>query len=317
MRIVFSRHYDITCFGLERLHPFDTRKHGRAWRWLRKTVGPRINELHVRVPRAIKTDELMAVHSAEYLESLKRPDLLAKALEVPAAARLPHWVIDWRVLRPMRWATMGSMLAGRAAMEHGLAVNLAGGYHHAKPDRGEGFCLYADIALLVHTLRDEGKLTDTDRVACIDLDAHQGNGVCHCFRDDRRVFLFDIYNADTYPSYDRAARERLDCDLPLPMGCGGDEYLKLLRLQLPAFLDSVGKSQRIGLGVYNAGTDVFAGDPVGGMSLSADDILDRDLFVIGQLRQRGIPVVMLPSGGYTKVSYRLIADTVYHLVQGF
>src|SRR5688572_13682609 len=100
MRIVFSRHYDITCLGLERLHPFDTRKHGRAWRWLRQEVGPPLEEYHVRVPRAIRTEELLTVHTAAYLESLKRPDVLARALEVPIVARLPRWVVDWRVLLP-------------------------------------------------------------------------------------------------------------------------------------------------------------------------------------------------------------------------
>jgi histone deacetylase 11 len=315
MRIVYSHHYDITCFGLERLHPFDSRKHSKAWRWLRREAGATAKRAMVRVPRPIGRHELLQIHFAEYLATLRHSAVLADALELPIVRKLPAWAVDWRVLRPMRWATMGSVAAARAAREHGLAVNLAGGFHHAKPDCGEGFCVYGDVALAVHTLRSEGCFSPTERIVHIDLDAHQGNGVCHFFRNDRQVFLFDMYNSCVYPAYDRAARERLDCDLPLPLGCPGSEYLAVLRQQLPAFLDSAGKTQAIGLAIYNAGTDVFSGDPLGGLQLSAKDILERDLFVIGQLRDRGIPVVMLPSGGYTSQSYLLIARTVASLLR--
>src|SRR5262249_32329799 len=141
-----------------------------------------------------------------------------------------------------------------------------------------------------------------------------GNGVCHQFQQDRDVFLFDVYNPTIYP-WDSAARARIDCDLPLPPNCRGWEYLRLLEQHLPGFLDSVSRSAPVALGIYNAGTDVLAGDPLGGLSLSAVEVVQRDLYVIDQFRRRGIPVVMLPSGGYTRESYRLIAATVSRLLR--
>jgi histone deacetylase 11 len=269
------------------------------------------------VPRPASVESLAAIHDPDYLNRLRNPRELVQALELPFVGRLPGWVA-WRViLRPMRWAVAGSLVAARAALSNGLAVNLSGGYHHAKPDRGEGFCVFNDVAHLVSGLRADGGLAPDARVAYIDLDAHQGNGVCHHFRADHRVFIYDAFNPDIYPAYDRLARDRIDCPVPLPFGCTGAEYLRLLELSLPGFLDSVGRTARIGLAVYNAGTDVFAGDALGGLQLSALDVLARDLFVVEQLSNRGVPVVMLLSGGYSRESYRLVANTVIELLRRY
>src|SRR5262249_50238417 len=99
---------------------------------------------------------------------------------------LPAWMLAWRVLRPRRWAARGSVLAAKAALADGAAVNLSGGYHHAKPSRGEGFCVFSDIGLIVQLLRREKLLQDSDTIIYVDLDAHQGNGVCHQFLTDSR-----------------------------------------------------------------------------------------------------------------------------------
>ena len=129
------------------------------------------------------------------------------------------------------------------------------------------------------------------------------------------MFILDMYNAAIYPRHDQRARARIDCDLPLRPGCRGDEYLAKLRQALPGFLDSISRGGEVALGVYNAGTDVFAGDQLGGLALTADDVLQRDRFVIEQFRARGIPVVMLPSGGYSRHSYLLLAASVLDLLQ--
>jgi histone deacetylase 11 len=101
------------------------------------------------------------------------------------------------------------------------------------------------------------------------------------------------------------------------LDCTGADYLRLLELSLPGFLDSATRNERVGLAVYNAGTDVFEGDALGGLGLSAADVLERDLYVIGQLRARQIPVVMLLSGGYSRESYRLVANTVVELLKRY
>jgi histone deacetylase 11 len=314
MRIVYSRHYNIGFFGLERLHPFDSRKYGRAWKRLQQAVGPCLRKLHVRPSRQVRRDELLAVHSADYLDRLRNSKYVAEALELPPVRYLPWRVVDHCVLRPMRWATMGTIIAAEEAIQCGFAVNLAGGYHHAKADGGEGFCIYSDIALAVHALREQHAIQADDRVVYVDLDAHQGNGVCHILRDDDRVFIFDMYNSTIYPCFDTEARSRIDCDVPLTGACTENEYLHELKYRLPGFLDSVARSRPIGLAIYNAGTDVFEGDQLGGLRLSDQGILERDLYTIAELRQRGIPTTMLLSGGYSAVSYRLVADSVQQLI---
>ena len=315
MKLVYTRRYNIGFLGLERLHPFDSRKYGRAWKAIGREVKHLRNRAWVGVPRPVSVAELATVHDPAYLDRLRNPRVLASALELPFIRWLPGWAVRWAILRPMRWAVAGSLIAAREALTSGVAVNLSGGYHHAKPSGGEGFCVFNDIAYLVGALRAEGRLTSDDRVAYIDLDAHQGNGVCHHFRSDRRVFVYDAFNPRIYPAYDSDARDRIDCPVPLPVDCTGTEYLRLLARSLPGFLDSVGRTEQVGLAIYNAGTDVFDGDQLGGLRLSVADVLARDLYVFKQLRARRIPVVMLLSGGYSRQSYALVANTVIELLR--
>ncbi|HUG70799.1 MAG TPA: histone deacetylase [Pirellulaceae bacterium] len=313
-RVVYSRHYNIGFYGLERLHPFDSRKYGRAWKLLRRHFGSTLRQLQVFPHRPASRDELLLVHTGDYLARLRDPKYVADALEVPQIKHLPGWAIDWHVLRPMRWATRGTIIAAQEALKHGFAVNLSGGYHHAKPNRGEGFSIYADIGIGVASLRNDNLIADTDRIVYVDTDAHQGNGVCHTFMNDSRVFIFDIFNGRIYPIFDFDARKRVDCDVAITSSCTDREYMRELHNRLPSFLDSVGNTP-IGLAIYNAGTDVFAGDPLGGLNISAATIRERDFYVVSELRKRGIPTVMVLSGGYTKQSYRLVADSVIGLIE--
>jgi histone deacetylase 11 len=308
MKIVYSPHYNITFFGIERMHPFDSRKYGRAWAVLKKEFGASLLKHHVAVERPISEKELLSAHTPAYLGSLRSPLTLASALEILPLRLLPAGLIRWRVLRPMRWAVQGSIQAAICALEFGQAVNLSGGYHHAKPNQGEGFCLFSDAAMIVRRLRAEKRLLPAEAVAYIDLDAHQGNGVCHQFRDDPQVHIFDMYNRDIYPRNDFEARDRIDCNVPLEFNCTGARYLQLLRSRLPQFLD--GWSEKPRLCIYNAGTDPYVHDRLGGLCLSSADILERDLFVFEQVAARKIPVVMLLSGGYSKESFRLVAASV-------
>lgn len=316
-RVVYSPHYDMGLFGFERLHPFDVRKFGKAFAVLRERFGPRLDEWCIPVDRPVTYEELKLVHSREYLASLRDSKSLAQIFEVPAAAMLPAMLIDRGILTPMRWACRGSVLAARAAIEHGVAVNLGGGFHHASRERGEGFCVYSDFALIQHQFRT-GDQSPFDVITYIDTDAHQGNGVCHVVpQKDHRHRLFDVFNGEIYPQQDVAARERIDHAIPLPCFTSGGDYLRRLKDELPEFLDApLPKSLNIeGIAIYNAGTDVLDGDEVGLLSLSPDDVVERDLFVIGELRRRNIPVVMLLSGGYSPQSYRVIAESVTTILE--
>jgi len=310
LRVAYHPRYNLGFPGANKLHPFDLRKYARAWGVLKKSLGKRLQEIHLPVTAPVSVEQLALVHTQEYLDSLRASLVVAQAIEVPSLRRAPWWLLDRFVLQPMRWATAGTIIAAQSALHHGVAFNLGGGFHHAKPSGGEGFSIYNDIAVMVRELRRSGKLAETSRVAYIDLDAHQGNGVACCFRDDPRVFLFDIHNGAIYPFLDLVARERIDCLLPVRPDCNGEYYLKLLHERLPPFLDSVSHSATVGLVIYNAGTDVLEGDPLGGLALSMDDVLARDRFVIETLGNRKLPTVVLTSGGYTAVSYQAIARMI-------
>lgn len=316
-RLVYSSAYNIGALGFERLHPFDSRKYGKAWRLLKRQFGPKLSNVTVRPNRPISREQLLTVHTPDYLARLRDRKYAAQVIEVPALRHLPASVIDWCVLRPMRYATMGTILAAREALRGGLAVNLSGGYHRAGPDRGEGFSVYADAALAIADLRSSGALAANDRVAYVDCDAHQGNGSCRCVYGDSRVFIYDQFNGAIYPWLDAKARSRVDCAVPLTMNCHGVDYLGALRSKLPPFLDAIGRNTRIGLAIYNAGTDIVAGDPLGRLNVSAEKVIERDRYVIGELTSRRLPTVVLTSGGYTPESCKLIAAMVEHVLTTF
>jgi histone deacetylase 11 len=291
---------------LERLHPFDSRKYGRAWKLLRREVGRKLLRCRVNPGRPISRDELLRVHTSDYLDRLNDPKFVSGVLEVPPLRHLPGWLVDRLVLRPMRWATMGTIVGAREAIRHGLAINLSGGYHHASPDNGHGFSAYADVGLAVDELRRGGLLGEQDRIVYVDLDAHQGNGVCRTFMRDSRVFIYDQYNAMNFP-FDQVAQRRIDCSVPLAPRYDDDRYLRALRTKLPPFLDAISKAEAIRFAIYNAGTDIVADDQLGGLSVSAKGVRERDEFVLDQLVSRHIPTLVLLSGGYSRNSFRLVA----------
>jgi histone deacetylase 11 len=302
--LIYNHRYNITAFGLERLHPFDGRKYRRIHEALVARGIRRAGEF-VR-PRPVSRSDLLKVHTPDYLKSLKNPEALALILEVPVVRRLPAWAIDWRILRPMRYATRGTVLACRLALEQGIAINLGGGYHHAAAGWGGGFCIYSDAAVAVKLLHDEGKL---GKVLVIDLDAHQGNGTASAIRDWPWASIFDLYQRDIFP----AQKEPEDYPLPVRSVLTGFEYLGIVRDSLPYVLEN----DRPDLIVYNAGSDPFEGDPLAGFRLTEVDLAERDLMVVSMAQERGIPVAMVLSGGYSAESWKIQADSIEGILTRF
>jgi histone deacetylase 11 len=206
----------------------------------------------------------------------------------------------------MRYATGGTILACRLALEHGLAINLGGGYHHAGSDRGGGFCVYADAPLAALILHEEGRV---GRVLVVDLDAHQGDGTAAVFRGWPWAAILDVYEEDLFPF----PKEPEDVPLPVPAGMTGVEYLDVVREMLPGALDEL----RPDLVIYNAGSDPFEGDPLARLRLTAGDLAERDLMVVTMARERGIPAAMVLSGGYSVESWRIHADAIEGILTRF
>jgi acetoin utilization deacetylase AcuC-like enzyme len=238
-------------------------------------------------PDALDIPTLELVHTREYLDKLESSGLSGaeqRRLGMPWSEAL------WR---RSRLASAGTLLAARAALEHGIAGNLAGGTHHAFADHGEGFCVLNDVAIATRKLQAEGAI---ERAAIIDLDVHQGNGTAAIFEDDQAVFTFSMHGERNYP----VAKMRSNLDVPLEDGIGDGEYLESLQRHLPGVLDSA----RADMVFYLAGVDVAAGDRYGKLALTEEGIRLRDRRVIEAVRSRGVPLAIVLAGGYAATRER-------------
>jgi histone deacetylase 11 len=225
---------------------------------------------------------------------------------VPLIAKLPHWFVDWRVLRAMRYQTGGTVLACRLALEHGIAINLGGGYHHAAGSWGSGFCVYADIPLAAATLHREGR---AGRVLVVDLDAHQGDGTAAAIAPWPWASILDVYEEDLFPR----TKQPEDFPIPVPAGLGGAAYLEIVRQAVPRAIDEV----RPDLVIYNAGSDPYVDDPLTRLCLTKSDVAERDLLVATLTREHQVPLAMVLSGGYASDSWRIHADGIAGILSTF
>jgi acetoin utilization deacetylase AcuC-like enzyme len=243
----------------------------------------------LRVPHAVKDDEILRAHKPGYLKKV-----VAGALTPKETRRIGFPWSEMMVERSRR-ASGGTLDACRAALEEGLAANLAGGTHHAFADHGEGFCVLNDSAIAIRTLRSEGLV---DKVVVLDTDVHQGNGTAAILQEDPRVFTFSVHGAKNYPF----RKERSDLDVALPDGADDGAFLEALAKALEQALDHAGAD----LAIFLAGADPFAGDRLGRLSMSKEGLSERDRMVLEGCRELGIPVAVTMAGGYA----REISDTV-------
>jgi acetoin utilization deacetylase AcuC-like enzyme len=243
----------------------------------------------VHEPARATLDELARVHTRDYIDRFttgELPEAELRQLGFPWSPAL--------VERSYR-AVGGTLGAARAALEQGVAINLAGGTHHAFPDRGEGFCVFNDVAIAVRALRAEGRI---HRAAIIDLDVHQGNGTHAIFAGDRATYTFSMHGGRNYPYHKVPGT----LDIELDDGTGDDEYLARLAEALPRVLGASGPD----LVIYLAGADPHEGDRLGRMCLTFEGLERRDAMVLEACREIGVPVAITIAGGYG----REIDDTV-------
>jgi len=301
--IAYDPIYNITFWGIEKLHPFDSQKYGRVFNFL--TEAGVMQPGHHITPLPAGNELLSIYHTTEYLGSLREATTLAKITEMAPVRFFPSSVTDRKVLLPMRTAVGGSLLAARAAFERGWGINLGGGFHHAHARGGGGFCVYADITMIAGELR---RHTSKRKVMVIDLDAHQGNGQARDLGGDADTHLLDIYNAGVYPQ-DHEAIAKITNKVELQSGTGDADYLTQLRAALQKSFEEFAPE----FIVYNAGTDTLTGDALGRMELSESAIVERDEIVFRHAREKSVPIVMLLSGGYQKTNAGVIAKSVKNL----
>jgi histone deacetylase 11 len=302
--LVYNRQYNISAFGLEHLNPFDSCKYRKIQKHLTK-LGLRQSADFIR-PAELSREQLLTVHTPEYLDSLKNSEVLARIFEVAAAAVVPSALLDSAILHPMRLAGGGTILACRLALEKGVAINLGGGYHHADCDRGGGFCAYSDVPIALSILHAENKI---QRTLIVDTDAHQGNGFANVMRKTGWGHVLDLFDESIYPY----PKVKEDMSVPLPKGSVGDYYLTALERTLPQALASF----KPDLIVYNAGSDVLDSDPLSSLRLSVMDMTLRDQFVVETALERKIPVAMVLAGGYGRESALSHAKSIQNLIEKF
>jgi acetoin utilization deacetylase AcuC-like enzyme len=243
----------------------------------------------VHDPAPVSRDDLLLVHTPDYVDRF-----MAGALAPDEQRRLGFPWSPALVERSYR-AAGGTLEAARCALDEGIAMNLAGGTHHAFPSHGEGFCVFNDVAIAVRALQRDGHI---GRAAIVDLDVHQGNGTNAVFGGDAHVFTFSMHGARNYPFHKVAG----SLDVELNDGTGDDEYMDLLADALPRALDAA----RPEVVFYLAGADPYVGDRLGRLAMSFAGLARRDTFVLDQCREVGLPVVVTIAGGYAEP----IDDTV-------
>lgn len=232
-------------------------------------------------PEPASDDDLMLVHERGWVERLKTGKLTYEEilqLEIPYSPEM---------VRAFYLAAGGTTLAGALALKEGVSFNVGGGFHHAFPDHGEGFCAVNDVAVAIRKLQREGKIA---RAMVVDCDVHHGNGTAAIFAGDPTVFTLSIHQYNNYP----AVKPPSSVDVNLGDGAGDHEYLERLsvayRFPIHGF--------RPDLLVYVAGADPYSEDQLGGLLLTLEGLKQRDRLVIETALREGTAVAIVLAGGY-------------------
>ena len=231
-------------------------------------------------PQPASVEDVLLVHTEDYISRLIEGTLTAKEIR-----RLG---LPWSksLVRRSFLATSGTLNAAKHALENGVGSNLAGGTHHAFPDRGEGFCVLNDVAVAIRVLQRDSL---AKRFLIIDCDVHQGNGTAFIFRDEEAVFTFSMHGAKNYPLH----KEVSNLDIELPDRTKDTEYLETLSEALPRLM--LHDSDVI---FYLGGADPFEKDKLGRLGLTMKGLMRRDEIVLKFARDHHIPIVTVMSGGY-------------------
>ncbi|TPW17616.1 MAG: histone deacetylase superfamily protein [bacterium] len=275
--VIFDERYDLNLGG----HVFPSAK----FRLIRDALISRgiATPADIVAPEPATDDDLELVHTADWVRRLKHLQLTfgeINRLEIPLSPEL---------VRALWLAAGGSILAARRALADGVAYNVGGGFHHAFPGHGEGFCAIHDVAVAIRRLQKDGAI---QRAMVVDVDVHHGNGTAGIFANDPSVFTLSIHQFNNYPF----EKPPSDIDIHLPDGVGDADYLKRLGDALRPALDSF----RPDLLYYIAGGDPYEHDRLGGLRLTLNGLLDRDRLVLREARNRRIPVAIALAGGYAE-----------------
>ena len=246
-----------------------------------------VTEENFFAPAQVSEEVILWTHTAEYWQKLQHQQLSAKEIRAIGFPMRPA------LIERGRYIAQGTIDCALRSATTGVALNIAGGTHHSFADRGEGFCVFNDIAIASNYLLRHGL---RQKILIVDLDVHQGNGTASIFADEPRVFTFSMHGARNYP----LRKEQSDLDIGLPDKTEDKAYLHTLYDTLPRLLAEVQPDQVF----YLSGVDVLATDRLGRLSMTLDGCKERDRFVLDSCRQAGIPVAVSMGGGYSnRIAY--------------
>ncbi|MGL4596433.1 MAG: histone deacetylase family protein [Bacteroidia bacterium] len=241
-----------------------------------------IRESDLKRPEIATSEHLTWTHTSEYLHRLRQQELTASEIRkigFPLSEALVER--EFRILQ-------GTLECAYAALKTGVALNVAGGTHHAFSNRGEGFCVLNDIAFAANVLLREKQAS---KILVVDLDVHQGNGTAALFHNNPHVFTFSMHGEKNYPMH----KEQSDLDIELPDACTDTFYLKTLKSTLPRLIEQ----ERPNFIFYQAGVDILETDKLGRLAITTKGCESRDRFVFEQCKQYQIPVAVSMGGGYS------------------
>ena len=276
LRAFYSDHFVLP---LPEGHKFPMAKYSR--------LRERILAEGVIAPEDLHEAPLAAV---EDLQLVHDPGYVAAVVNGTVAHEIQRRIgFPWspQMVERARRSVGATIAAARAALDDGVAANLAGGTHHAFADRGEGFCVFNDVAVAARVLQRDHHAS---RIAVIDLDVHQGNGTAAIFSGDPSIFTFSMHGEKNFPF----KKEISDLDVPLADGSGDNDYLSLLRTHLHDVLNR----HQPDFVFYIAGADPFEGDRLGRLKLTIDGLRRRDEIVMEACTKGRLPVAISMSGGY-------------------
>lgn len=305
--LVFSPEYqtDLARFGV--IKDFALDRGIRVLQKLEEDFGAPIPYL---IPTKIPIADILLVHKKEYLESLKNTETWLSIFEFKESEYYPERADKplHMILEDFRIKSGGTRLAAENALEHGLTANLGGGYHHAFPDLGRGYCAINDIAIAIKSLKKSRRINSA---LIIDLDFHQGDGTALIFKDDPDVFTLSVHSKEGWPE----ERQKSDIDINIPEG-GEDIYLAKTEAAIDEALTCINPD----LVVFVAGSDPYEKDILPGsrfLKLTLEQMKARDSMVIDRFHNLGTPLTIVFAGGYGPDVWEVHYNAVKHLLSKF
>jgi acetoin utilization deacetylase AcuC-like enzyme len=283
LKLIYDDRYDLNLGA----HVFPSQKYRLVYeRLLQDAIASQEDFLK---PAPASDEDILRVHSQDYLYKLKTGSLTraeVMRLEVPYSAELIEacWL-----------AAGGSILSARRALEDGFSANIGGGFHHAYPDHGEGFCVIHDVAVAIRKMQADGAI---ERAMVVDTDVHQGNGTAAIFGGDETVFTMSIHQEHNYPY----PKPPSTVDVNLPDGIGDADYLAILEKYLHRSFEEFSPQ----LLFYVAGADPYQEDQLGGLALTMEGLARRDALVLDYAQRNQVPSAVTLAGGYA----HKVEDTV-------